>query len=72
MKAISCDKIVGAKIWTNDDNFHRITYGIGAIRNPNNSLRYIEFKSIDDVNEFIKFLKQIKKDFIELEKNGHL
>ena len=69
MKTIDSDKIVGVKIWKNEDEYHQITFGI--LEN-NNSKKVIEFKTLEDVDKLIKALKQFKKDYTEIVNNGHL
>ena len=69
MRPISSNKIVGVKIWKNEDEYRRITYGVF---NDNNSWRVIEFKSLEDVDKLIKDLKHFKKEFIEMEEEGRL
>lgn len=69
MKTIDSDKIVGVKIWENEDEYHQITFGI--LEN-NNSKKVIEFKTLEDVDKLIKALKRFKKDYIEIVNNGHL
>lgn len=66
MKAIDSTKIVGVKIWKNEDEYHQITFGV--IEN-NNSKRVIEFKTLEDVDELIKTLKRFKKEYIEIINN---
>lgn len=69
MKAIDHNKIIGVKIWKNEEEYNVITYGI---LNNNNSWRVIEFKSLEEVDELIKDLKHFKKTYIEMKNKGHL
>jgi hypothetical protein len=68
MRAIDGEKIIGVKIWKNETDWRRIEHGVF---NDNNSWRYIEFKSLEAFDEFIKDLKQFKKDYLESEKRGY-
>ena len=67
MKTIDSNKIVGVKIWENEDKYHQITFGINE---NNNSNKVIEFKTIEDVDKLIKTLKRFKKDYTEIVNNG--
>lgn len=68
MKRIDSNKIVGVRIWENEDRFHEIS---NAVFGNNNSFRVIEFKTLEDVDKLINKLKRFKKDFIEIVNNGH-
>ena len=69
MRGIDSNKIVGVRIWEDDEKWHQVEH---VCRNRNNSLRFIEFKSINDVDKLIKDLKQFKKDYLEIKEKGHL
>jgi len=69
MKTIDCNKIVGMKIWENEDDYTQIIFGTPE---NNNSNKVIEFKTLEDVDKLIKTLKQFKKDYTEIVNNGHL
>lgn len=69
MKTIDSKKIIGVKIWKNETDYRKIVH---CVLENNNSWRVIEFKSLEDVDELIKNLKQFKKDFIEIENKGCL
>ena len=69
MRGIDSKKIVGVRIWEDDEKWHQVEH-MSRVRN--NSLRFIEFKSIDDVDKLIKDLKQFKKEYLEIKENRHL
>ena len=62
MKRIDSNKLVGVRIWENEDVFHEIS---NAVFGNNNSFRVIEFKTLEDVDKLINKLKRFKKDFIK-------
>ena len=68
MKRIDSNKLVGVRIWENEDVFHEIS---NAVFGNSNSFRVIEFKKLEDVDKLINKLKRFKKDFIEIVNNGH-
>ena len=69
MRTIDSKKIIGVRIWEDEEKWHRIEH---LLVPTNNSMRFIEFKSVDDVDRLIKDLKQFKKDFLEIKEKGHL
>ena len=66
MKIIKSDKIVGVKILKNEKESVQMT---NVIENDN-SMRIIEFKNTEEIDELIKRLKCFKNDFNKLLKYG--
>lgn len=60
MRTIDSKKIVGVKIWENETDALKLVHGYMV---TDNSMRIIEFKSVEDVDKLIKELKEFKKEF---------
>jgi allantoicase len=69
MRTIDSKKIIGVRIWEDDEKWRQINH---FVRNPNNSWRILEFKNVGEIDKLIKDLKKFKRDFNEAVKNGHI
>jgi hypothetical protein len=65
MLKIDSKKIIGIRIQKDNGEFCQMSHEVG---DNNNSWRVVEFKSVEDVNKFIRMINRFKNEYIKREK----
>jgi len=61
MRTVEAKKFLGVKVWEDEDNF-TIWRNVIPNTKEENKHKLLEFKSIEEMDEFIKWLKKWRKN----------